>query len=251
MQKRCAADSRLPSRDSLVPGLCTNSIARLPPLQDQIKALITSLMLSTPPIVRAQLSEALSIVSQHDFPAKWPTLLPELTEKLHSNDPNTVHGVLQTANSIYKRYRNQFMTDKLSKDLEYSQGFVRPLLDLLMQLAGQVAAAAADVAQLRVLLSSARLVCRIFYSLNSPGLTEVYFGANQHVGKVLLAPTSHCCVNRGASMDKSFILDPHKMDREVLQIDVALVAHWCSELHVVLQPCSKPGFILMMFRPWL
>lgn len=40
-------------------------------LQDQIKAHITDLMLSAPPRVRAQLSEALSIISSHDFPAKW------------------------------------------------------------------------------------------------------------------------------------------------------------------------------------
>ena len=39
--------------------------------QDLIKHLITSLMLSTPPRVRAQLSEALTIISAHDFPAKW------------------------------------------------------------------------------------------------------------------------------------------------------------------------------------
>ena len=41
------------------------------PPQDQIKAHITDLMLSAPPRVRAQLSEALSIISSHDFPAKW------------------------------------------------------------------------------------------------------------------------------------------------------------------------------------
>lgn len=40
-------------------------------MQDLIKHLITSLMLSTPPRVRAQLSEALTIISTHDFPAKW------------------------------------------------------------------------------------------------------------------------------------------------------------------------------------
>lgn len=72
-------------------------------LQEQVKALIISLMLSTPPIVRAQISEALSIISGHDFPALWPNLLPELIQRLGGADTNAVHGVLQTANSIYKR----------------------------------------------------------------------------------------------------------------------------------------------------
>ena len=40
-------------------------------VQEQIKGLITGLMLSTPPVVRAQLSEALSIISEHDFPTRW------------------------------------------------------------------------------------------------------------------------------------------------------------------------------------
>lgn len=42
-----------------------------PPKQDQVKTHITDLMLSAPPRVRAQLSEALSIISSHDFPARW------------------------------------------------------------------------------------------------------------------------------------------------------------------------------------
>ena len=94
-------------------------------MQDQIKALITDLMLSTPPVVRAQLSEALTVMSASDFPARWPQLLPVLIERLHSGAPGIVLGVLETANSIYKRYRNQFMTPALSEELEYSQSLVR------------------------------------------------------------------------------------------------------------------------------
>ena len=73
--------------------------------QEQIKGLITSLMLSTPVPVRSQLSEALTIIGRHDFPAKWMTLLPELLERLKTGDIVTVGGVLETANSIFKRYR--------------------------------------------------------------------------------------------------------------------------------------------------
>ncbi|KAK9829548.1 hypothetical protein WJX72_006417 [[Myrmecia] bisecta] len=144
------------------------------PEKDEIKRLITSLMLSTPPIVRAQLSEALAIISRHDFPAKWQGLLPELLERLKSGESQTVLGVLETANSIYKRYRNVFMTDEVSRELEYSQQLVAPLLQVLKSLSAKVQANGADAGQLRVLLSSVRLVCRIFFSLNSPGLTEEF-----------------------------------------------------------------------------
>ncbi len=74
-------------------------------LQEQIKGLITNLMLSTPAPVRSQLSEALTIIGRHDFPAKWMTLLPEFLERLKTGDAATAGGVLETANSIFKRYR--------------------------------------------------------------------------------------------------------------------------------------------------
>jgi exportin-2 (importin alpha re-exporter) len=73
--------------------------------KDAIKAHIVDLMLSAPPRVRAQLSEGLSIMSLHDFPARWPGLLPHLVEKLGTADLGTLHGVLGTADSIYQRYR--------------------------------------------------------------------------------------------------------------------------------------------------
>lgn len=72
--------------------------------QEQIKALITALMLSVPPPVRSQLSEALTIISSHDFPERWQGLLPELCQRLASEDPSVVNGVLDTANSIFKRW---------------------------------------------------------------------------------------------------------------------------------------------------
>lgn len=69
------------------------------------------------------------------------------------------------------------MTEGLSKELEYCQQAVKPLLAALQRTTAALPAAAvnaaADAAPLRLLLSSARLACRVFYSLNSPGLTEV------------------------------------------------------------------------------
>ena len=70
-------------------------------------------MLSTPPAVRAQLSEALAVISTHDFPARWPGLLPDLISKLGQGSPAVLAGVLETANSIFKRYRGQYMTAQL------------------------------------------------------------------------------------------------------------------------------------------
>lgn len=146
-------------------------------LQEQIKSYLTNLMLRTPHRVRTQLSEALVIISTRDFPSRWPTLLPELVEKLASPDPNTINGVLETANSILKRYRNQYRTNSLVHELEQTQNaFAPPLLATFLKLRPQVDSLQSNPEALRVVLSSVRLCCRIFYSLNSPGLTEVGCG---------------------------------------------------------------------------
>lgn len=145
--------------------------------KDQIKAHITDLMLSTPPLVRAQLSEALTIISSFDFPKDWPTLLPQLIEKLKIEDESVLNGVLSTADAIYHRYRGQFMSDELNEELQISQILVRPLLSVLQRLTAKCSAVAGDPSQaeaLPVLLSNARLCLSVFFSLNSPGLTEEF-----------------------------------------------------------------------------
>lgn len=142
-------------------------------MQDQIKSHLTDLMLAAPPRVRFQLSEALSIISAHDFPARWPTLLPGLLERLDTPDEQRLAGLLATADSIFQRYRNQYMTSELSRELEYSQQLVRPLLATLRRLAPRAAETAADPAAQALVLSNLRAVVSIFYSLNSPGLTDV------------------------------------------------------------------------------
>lgn len=66
------------------------------------------------------------------------------------------------------------MTDQLSEELECSQALVAPLLACLQGLSKQVAEAGASSPDaLRLLLSNVHLVASIFYSLNSPGLTDV------------------------------------------------------------------------------
>ena len=146
--------------------------------KEQIKTHIIDLMLSAPPRVRAQLSEALTIISQYDFPRKWAGLLPQLIEKLSTvADPSMLNGVLTTADSIYHRYRGQFLNAELNEELQYSQKLIRPLLAVAQRVTAECSTAAAggtgaDV--LPVLLDNARLILSLFHSLNSPGLTEEF-----------------------------------------------------------------------------
>jgi len=55
-----------------------------------------------------QLSEALTVISKVDYPDKWDTLLDNLIARLATTDFNVINGILETANSICKRFRNVY-----------------------------------------------------------------------------------------------------------------------------------------------
>lgn len=143
----------------------------------EIKTHIVDLMLKAPDRVRAQISESLTIISTHDFPEKWD-LLPNILQKFNTDDVKALNGVLSTTDSIFHRYRGQFMTAALSRELQYCQPIIRPLLAVMQFITSkceELASAAvtdASAQSATVVLDDARLVLNIYYSLNSPGLTD-------------------------------------------------------------------------------
>uniref|UniRef100_A0A1D1YL62 Exportin-2 n=1 Tax=Anthurium amnicola TaxID=1678845 RepID=A0A1D1YL62_9ARAE len=149
--------------------------------KEQVKGLLVGLMLASPPRIQSQLSEALAVVSSHDFPRSWPALLPELVSSLRSApDYRAANGLLGAANSIFKKFRSAFggRTD-IRLDLKYCLDvFAAPLLETFLKTARQIdtarAAPAPDAPLLRQMLDSQRLCCRIFYSLNSIELPEFF-----------------------------------------------------------------------------
>jgi|AntRauMFilla1563_2_1112583.scaffolds.fasta_scaffold49908_1 exportin-2 (importin alpha re-exporter) len=70
-----------------------------------VKQNIVGFMLAAPPLVQAQVSETLALISASDFPTSWTTLLPELVARLNSagQDYGVINSVLSTANIIFKR----------------------------------------------------------------------------------------------------------------------------------------------------
>ncbi|KAK8954305.1 Exportin-2 [Platanthera zijinensis] len=145
-----------------------------------IKDRIVALMLSSSSLIRSQLSESLSIVSSHDFPQFWPTLLPELVSSLRSEtDYAKINGLLGAANSIFSKFRHSFDTSPLRLDLKYClDGFAAPLLEIFLKtsqiISGGIASGSASPDALRPLFESQRLCCEIFYSLNSIELPEFF-----------------------------------------------------------------------------
>ncbi|KAK4789380.1 hypothetical protein SAY86_020699 [Trapa natans] len=154
----------------------------LGPEKEQIKSLIVPLMLSSATRIQSQLSEALAVISKHDFPKSWPQLLPDLISSLQkssaASDYVSVNGILSTANSIFKKFRYQYKTNDLLLDLKYClDNFASPLLEIFLKTAQLIdfAAGPAGTAEtLRPLFESQRLCCRIFYSFNFIDLPEFF-----------------------------------------------------------------------------
>jgi len=85
-----------------------------------VKQHLLSLMCTMPPRVQKQLGEAVRIIGQHDFPARWQSLLPEIVAKIAAAGQNyaVVNGLLEVANSIFKRFRNVYKSDALYAQLK-------------------------------------------------------------------------------------------------------------------------------------
>ncbi|KAJ6646819.1 Exportin-2 [Pseudolycoriella hygida] len=140
-----------------------------------IKQYIVSLMLKSSPSIQKQLSDAISIIGKYDFPDKWPQLINEMVEKFATGDFNVINGVLQTAHSIFKRYRYEFKSQKLWEEiLLVLNTFAKPLTDLLVATMELAKTQQDNVTALKVTYSSLDLMAKVFYSLNSQDLPEFF-----------------------------------------------------------------------------
>ena len=143
--------------------------------RNTIKSTIINLMLHSPSQFQKQLSEAISIIGQEDFPDKWENLLPEMVQKFQSSDFHIINGVLQTAHSLFKRYRHEFRSDKLWTEIKYVlNAFAMPLTQLFDNTVRLAEEHASNKEALKTLFSSLVLIAKIFYSLNYQDLPEFF-----------------------------------------------------------------------------
>lgn len=70
-----------------------------------MKQHIVSLMCEVPKNLMSQLTEAVRIIGEHDFPDAWGNLLPDIKSKLFSTqDFRIINGMLETLNTLFKMY---------------------------------------------------------------------------------------------------------------------------------------------------
>ena len=151
-----------------------------------IRQHLVGLMCSANPSVMSQLAEALRLISTYDFPDRWRELLPDLirrlAEAMSNNNWNVYNGVLETANSIFKRFRYVGKSDALFIQLKYIFGlFCEPMLTHTKYLVQQLPTLAkvphtpgAGKHPFECCLIAVRTLLRIFFSLNWQDLPEYF-----------------------------------------------------------------------------
>ncbi|EJD41525.1 importin alpha re-exporter [Auricularia subglabra TFB-10046 SS5] len=120
--------------------------------------------------LRAQIAESVTVIAKSDFPDNWPTLIDELVSSLSPTDYAVNLGVLETAHSIFVRWRSETRSNKLFSDINYVLSrFMEPFLGIFRQTATlllqpQKAADLAVLAQTQVVLVT------LFYDLTCQDL---------------------------------------------------------------------------------
>ncbi|KAL5222335.1 hypothetical protein ABZP36_027048 [Zizania latifolia] len=146
-----------------------------------IKTHLLQLLLTAPPRIQAQLSEALAAAAASDFPSKWEPLLPSIVSSLgtaiSTGDVPATNSLLSAAASLFSRFRNAFDNNAIRLDLKYClDNFAAPLLEVFLSTSRRLQAAAttASPPESRPVFECLRLCCEIFYSLNSIDLPEFF-----------------------------------------------------------------------------
>ena len=144
-----------------------------------IKRTIVGLMLKNPESIQRQLSDAITIIGQEDFPGNWKDLIPEMVSHFRSGDFYQINGVLRTAHSLTKRYRHEFQSQQLWAEIKIVlESFAAPLTELFHSTIQLVPQHAQNSQALQVLFSSLLLIAKVFHSLTAQDLPDQFADKN-------------------------------------------------------------------------
>lgn len=142
--------------------------------KDQIKQGIVNLMVTLPSREQQQLSEAVAIIAKLDFPQKWQNLTQELVQRLTPDNYQINNGVLKTAHSIFRRWRDQFRSNELFTEiLMVIELFGLPLITMLQDVDLKLSKADNKMVS-DLYLETMILISKIFYSCNIQDLPEFF-----------------------------------------------------------------------------
>lgn len=140
-----------------------------------VKSAIVTTMTSLPTSLQVQVGEAVTLIANTDFPARWENLIDDLVSHASATDMTITNGVLQTAHSIFKRWRAQFRSDELFTEIAFVlQRFCEPFLAIFKQTDIFIDQNQSNKAALDILMETMLLLSKVFYDLNSQDIPEFF-----------------------------------------------------------------------------
>ncbi|GAA5950565.1 hypothetical protein JCM3765_000532 [Sporobolomyces pararoseus] len=144
---------------------------------DQLKQSVVPIMisLSSEPALQVQVGEAIAIMAEADFPDNWQGLIDQLVQSLSPSDFVVNNAVLQTAHSIFRRWRSEFRTDDLFLEIKFVlERFCAPFLSLFQQTDSILSTPGLTAEQHALVLKTLLYLLQIYHDLNSQDLPEFF-----------------------------------------------------------------------------
>lgn len=143
--------------------------------REAIKSRVVDLMTISEAKIQLQISDAVTQIADSDFPQKWQGLVPELVGKLNPNDFVTNNGLLQTAHSIFQRWRPLYPTDNLFTEIKIAlESFCDPYRQVFLATDTMIQANAQNGPQLKVLFETLYLLTEIFHDLTCHDIPDFF-----------------------------------------------------------------------------
>ncbi|KAF8583471.1 Cse1-domain-containing protein [Ramaria rubella] len=154
-------------------------------VRSQLVPAMIALSTPTDKSLRAQIAESVSVVAEHDFPQKWPELIDQLVASLSTIDYAVSLGVLETAHSIFSRWRSAIRTDNLYTVINYVlDRFINPFVAFFRETA-TILLSDSNLPNIAFVAQSQAVLMSIFYDLTCQDLPPAlednhveFFGAS-------------------------------------------------------------------------
>jgi exportin-2 (importin alpha re-exporter) len=140
--------------------------------RNHIKEHIVDLMTRSPEHIQQQLSDAITVIGQCDFPEQWPTLLDTMVRQFQQpssqNSFQSINGVLKTAHSLFERYRYEQKSDELWLEIKLVlEKFAPAFTELFKSLMAYYPQKESDFIEMKNIFDSLYVCIKIFYDLNA------------------------------------------------------------------------------------
>nr|CAG8526180.1 1185_t:CDS:10 [Entrophospora candida] len=146
-----------------------------PEIRKTIKDTIIDILIAVPTTLQTQLIESITIIADSDFPDDWENLLPKLIHNFSQDNFVRNNAILLTAHSIFKKWKHQFKSDPLYKEINYVLDiFCEPFFQLLQATDAYIEQNNNNKENLQLFSNTLLLLLKVFYDLNCQDLPPFF-----------------------------------------------------------------------------